>query len=162
MKLIRRVISGLLLVAYAAVGTSVLPAAMTLLAALDGSHAMSVQMSNDGMQLTLRHRAQDFTPCVQDHPGSLGRVVTSLCRTVNSGDHRLTAGHISTTVTVERDQFKTQETPAVLRNSEASFLLSLLTAFDSSSGDFVRNAIASTDAYAMHQRPMMATVQLLL
>lgn len=120
-------VAGILLVAYAAVGTSLLPAAATLLAALDGSHEMSVCLSTNGAQLTLHHSQADFTPAAADHRNPLGRMVTCLCRTGNAGDHRFTAEHLTASTTLEREFESTREVlPGPALNTAASFLLDLL------------------------------------
>ena len=87
--LTQRLITFVLLTAYAVTGTSVFPAVMVMAASYDGSHSVQISCSDKGTTVTLKHRRDSFTPDVGDHSNSLTRALVSLCNHANSGDHQL-------------------------------------------------------------------------
>lgn len=89
-----RFIASLVLMAYAITGTAIMPAAMALVAWMDGSHSVLISQSEEGTQLTLHHRQDAFTPAVEDHQNALTRAIVSLCRASEGGDHQLKSGRI--------------------------------------------------------------------
>lgn len=108
-----RIISALLLMAYAITGTSLTPAVMTMLADLDGSHQSLVRVSESGAQVVLHHRQSEFTPAVKDHRRGLARVLVSLCRADQDGDHQMTTNKLCGNVSQER------EAPSKVRSGDA-------------------------------------------
>lgn len=99
----QRFIAMVLLVAYAITGTSLLPALVSLAAALDGSHTVQVRRSEQGTTLTLLHRQADYTPQVDDHRNSVARLIVSMCKASEAGSHELSSSCISTGSLVGRD-----------------------------------------------------------
>ena len=87
----RSLISLLLLLAYVSTGTALVPGALTLMAALDGSHELKVELNDNGAHLILHHRKGDFTPRVSDHQSPLARVLVTICAKDAQGDHCLSA-----------------------------------------------------------------------
>jgi hypothetical protein len=86
-----RLLAFLLVLVYATTSTAVLPALIGWAAALEGSHTVNVAKSASGMQITLHHVRGDFTPKIADHQNVLARVMVSLCKASQSGDHHLDA-----------------------------------------------------------------------
>ncbi len=98
-----RLIAAFVLMAYAVVGTSALPAVLAFAAAWDSSHLLVVRESNHGMEITLHHQAGRVTPQVRDHTSEIARLLVSLSKPTQQGDHLVvcseaiiaTAGHES-------------------------------------------------------------------
>lgn len=92
----QRLIALVLLMAYTITGTALLPAVLTLGAAIDGSHAVIVSQSDHGTQLTLHHRHHEFTPAVRDHEHALARILVCFCSAAESGDHQFNSTQADT------------------------------------------------------------------
>lgn len=120
MHLFHRIISALLLMAYAITGTSLTPAVMTMLADLDGSHQSLVRVSENGAQVVLHHRRSEFTPAVNDHRRGLARVLVSLCRPDCEGDHQMTTSQLSGNVSQERETLSKVRSGDALLNAQAT------------------------------------------
>jgi len=88
----------LLLLAYAGTATSIMPAVFAALAELDGSHRVMICRTEEGLQVRLHHREDDYTPEVCDHEGMLGRLVVSFCQPAEEGDHSLSTNQVTGTV----------------------------------------------------------------
>lgn len=106
MKQTRQCLALILLLAYAITGTSALPAIMLALANMDGSHSVQLKNSKCGTQLVLHHNSGNYTPSLLDHQTALARVVVSLCRPDQSGDHNLVSAHVSSQTSNERQDVK--------------------------------------------------------
>lgn len=101
---VQRLIASLLLMAYAITGTSIMPAAMALMAWMDGGHSVMVVQSETGTRVTLHHRSDDYTPDIEDHRSPLARVLVSICSASDSGDHQMTSSSIEAGTRLERDE----------------------------------------------------------
>ena len=99
-----RLLAFLLVLVYASTSTAVLPALIGWAAALEGSHTVNVAKSASGMQITLHHVRGDFTPKIADHQNVLARVMVSLCKASQSGDHHLDASQVNDGPSVCRDR----------------------------------------------------------
>ncbi len=99
MKRIHSLMVVLLLLAYAGSATSIMPAVFAALAELDGSHRVLICRTEQGMEVRLHHREDDFTPDVCDHEGMLARLVVSFCHPAEEGDHSLLTNQVTGTVT---------------------------------------------------------------
>lgn len=99
MKRIHSLLVVLLLLAYAGTATSIMPAVFAALAELDGSHRVMICRTEQGLQVRLHHRENDYTPEVCDHAGLLGRLVVSFCHPATEGDHSLSTNQVTGTVT---------------------------------------------------------------
>ena len=157
--------SALLFGAYALVGTAMVPALLSLSAALDGSHEVCVELSESGARLTLVHQVGQFTPAVSDHQNSTSRALVSLCRNDREGNHEFNAAHLSSRSLVNRDveiraSIDLQPSlnlAASLRHQDAiAFCFAPVGGFSSC---LWRNFNAPPLASPL---PMMATVQLLI
>jgi len=96
----------LLLLAYAGTATSVMPAAFAALAALDGSHRVLICRTEMGTEVRLHHRDNDYTPEVCDHEGMLAKLIVSICRPAEEGDHSLSSNQVTGTLTGPDDEVK--------------------------------------------------------
>jgi hypothetical protein len=157
----QRLIAFLVLMAYAMTGTAIMPATMALAAWVDGSHTILVSQSDEGTQLTLHHRSDEFTPAIEDHPKTLARVIVSLCKGSEGGDHQLKSGHIDTTAQKERDEHQDaiKSRPSYNLTETRELLLSFqfpTSATTRPCGD------ADRPASQQDLAPMLATVQLLI
>jgi hypothetical protein len=101
---VQRLIASLLLMAYAITGTSVMPAALALMASMDGGHSVSVVQSETGTRVVLHHRSDEYTPEIEDHRSPLARVLVSICSASDSGDHQMTSSSIEAGTRLEREQ----------------------------------------------------------
>jgi hypothetical protein len=101
---VQRLIASLLLMAYAITGTSVMPAALALMACMDGGHSVMVVQSETGTRVTLHHRSDEYTPDIEDHCSPLARVLVSICSASDSGDHQMTSSSIEAGTRLERDE----------------------------------------------------------
>ena len=99
----QRLITLVLLMAYAITGTSVFPAVMVMAATYDGSHSVQISCSDKGTTVTLKHSRDSFTPDVADHSNSLARALVSLCNDANSGDHQLSCAQFQFNAGAERE-----------------------------------------------------------
>ena len=106
MKRAHRMLVLLLLLTYTGTATAVMPAAFAALAVLDGSHRVLICRSEQGMEVRLHHRENDYTPEVCDHDGLLAQMVVSFCRPAEEGDHSLTTNQVTGTVTNPGDEAK--------------------------------------------------------
>jgi hypothetical protein len=100
----QRLIAFLLVLAYASTSTAAVPALVGWAAALEGSHTVNVAKSASGMQITLHHVRGDFTPKIADHQNALARVMVSLCKASQSGDHHLDASQLKDGPSACRDR----------------------------------------------------------
>jgi len=96
----------LLLLAYAGTATSIMPAVFAALAELDGSHRVMICRTEQGMQVRLHHRDDDYTTEVCDHGGLLAKLVVSFCRPDTEGDHSLSTNQVVGTLTSPDDEAK--------------------------------------------------------
>ncbi|WP_395739969.1 hypothetical protein [Prosthecobacter sp.] len=108
MERIHRMFAALLLLAYAGTATSIMPAVFAALAAIDGGHRVMICRTEQGMQVRLHHREDDFTPEVCDHEGLLGRILVSYCEPGTEGDHSLSTNQVTGTLTEPDDEAKRQ------------------------------------------------------
>jgi hypothetical protein len=120
MSLMHRFIALLLLLAYASAGTSVMPAVVTLLADLDGSHESCVQLSESRAQIVLHHRQSAFTPDLEDHERCLTRLLVRLCPSDREGDHELSLSHLSGGADLERKASVVLPAESLLLNAMAT------------------------------------------
>lgn len=165
MKTWNRFIAGLLLGVYILTGTAVVPALVTLTAALDGGHDLRVELSETGTRLTLIHQAGHFTPAITDHSNPASRAVVGLCRNDQAGNHEFKSSSLSSRGLWDPG-FKAREglKVAAWLNHDASWLHQNALAFCFA---MRANLVPSYwHAFAMPHRtpplPMMATVQLLI
>lgn len=157
----QRLIASVVLMAYAITGTAIMPAAMALAAWVDGSHTVMVSQSAEGTQLTLHHRTGAYTPSIQDHQTALARVIVSLCKASDGGDHQLKSGRIDRTTQGAREsqQDAIKRTPQINLTETCELLLSF---------QFPTSAMMRSSSYpdlpVIQQgiSPMLATVQLLI
>jgi len=96
----------LLLLAYTGTATAVMPAVFAALAELDGSHRVMICRTEQGMEVRLHHREDDYTPEVCDHAGLLAQMVVSFCRPAAEGDHSLTTNQVTGTLANPGDAAK--------------------------------------------------------
>jgi hypothetical protein len=106
MKRIHSLLVVLLLLAYAGTATAIMPAVFAALAELDGSHRVMICRTEQGMQVRLHHREDDYTPEVCDHTGLLAKLVVSFCRPAEEGDHSLSTNQVTGTLTSPDDEAK--------------------------------------------------------
>lgn len=106
MKRFQSMLGVLLLLAYACTATSVMPAVFAALAVIDGSHRVMICRTEQGTEVRLHHRENDFTPEVCDHVGMLARLVVSFCRPAEEGDHSLATSQVTGTLTSQDDEAK--------------------------------------------------------
>ena len=98
----QRLIALLLLMAYTITGTSALPAAIAVLAAVDGGHEVLIGQTENGVRVTLHHRPGEYTPCLADHHHALTRVLVRLCSSSRQGDHQLASSRFESTADSEK------------------------------------------------------------
>ena len=120
MQLVHRLIATLLLLAYASTGTSLMPAVMTLLAEVEGSHESRVHLGENGAQVVLHHRQSEFTPAVKDHRRGLARVLVSFCQSDREGDHQMTTAQFAGNAGVERVEISKARSADDLFNAQAT------------------------------------------
>ena len=106
MKRAHRILVLLLLLTYAGTATAVMPVVFAALAVLDGSHRVLICRSEQGMEVRLHHRENDYTPEVCDHDGILAQLVVSFCRPAAEGDHSLTTNQVAGTLANSGDEAK--------------------------------------------------------
>jgi hypothetical protein len=99
----QRLLGLLLLAVYSVTGTSAFSAVVAAAALAEGSHSVVVAQDATGTRVLLRHRSGAFTPKICDHRSSLARAVVTLCQKDAAGDHRFSAGHLSSNVSRECD-----------------------------------------------------------
>lgn len=157
----RRFIASLLLMAYAITGTSLMPATMLVLANLDGSHSVQVRESDHGTQLVLHHNGGNYTPLVNDHQGTLARVVVSLCRPDQAGDHNLVSAHMSGQVNTERQNSNSPVKQAALLNYLATSALILWKSQSENTSTVKLRRVEDRGSRIVQRRPL-STVQLLI
>lgn len=126
MSLSQRLLSLILLVAYAMTGTAVLPASLALLASLDDSHAVQVGQSAQGVSLRLQHRSGEYTPEVADHCQPLAQVLVRFCERDPAGDHQLVTRRVHASTSLEREAVHAGLKSAPLFNAAATTVLRLL------------------------------------
>lgn len=110
----QRIIALVLLVAYAITGTSVMPAVVSLAAWVDGSHAVIVQQSEQGMKVTLHHRSDCFTPRLADHENTLAKILVSMCSASQEGDHQMSVAHVTASTGLRDDMVRRAHSAPVL------------------------------------------------
>lgn len=98
MKRIHSLLVVLLLLAYAGTATAVMPAVFAALAVMDGSHQVIICRTEQGTEVRLHHRENDYTPEVCDHTGLLTRMVVSFCRPAAEGDHSLSNNQVTSSL----------------------------------------------------------------
>lgn len=106
MKRIHSLLVVLLLLAYAGTATAIMPAVFAALAVLDGSHRVMICRTEQGTQVRLHHRENDYTPEVCDHEGVLAKWIVSFCRPAAEGDHSLSTNQVTGTLTSSDDEVK--------------------------------------------------------
>ncbi len=156
MNLQRRITALIVLTAYVVTGTSLMPVLLFMLASLDGSHTVLVRQSGESTQLVLHHNAGHYTPQICDHARPLARMLVSLCRPDQEGDHNLVAAHLSSNANAERDALKgAVKKAAVLNFFATSAMMSWvppLTAKTSATGSFSSSGRACAK---QRQRPVV-------
>ncbi|MCA1962321.1 MAG: hypothetical protein LDL31_00065 [Prosthecobacter sp.] len=95
LSLLQRLIYCIVLTAYAVTGTAVMPALMAIAAGIEGSHQVAVTETGHGVHLAMRHLKGSFTPAVSDHPSQTARLLVSLCKSTEQGDHLLCSEQFS-------------------------------------------------------------------
>ncbi len=161
MQLAHRIISALLLLAYASTGTSLMPAVMTLLAEVEGSHESRVQLGENGAQIVLHHRQSEFTPAVNDHRRGLARVLVSFCQSDREGDHQMTTAQLTGNTAMGRLEISKARSGDDLFNAQATHEQQLLL-------QLLKPRMSCYDAFAprvsiSHQPPsLLTTIQLLI
>lgn len=123
--LIQRLIAALLLLTYLVTGTTVLPAVVALAADLGGGHQLRVSQSEHGLQLTLRHDSQGYTPKAADHGSALTRTVVHLCAPTREGDHQYSADSFDSNAGSEREHGSRAAKQPPALNQAATLQLSL-------------------------------------
>lgn len=96
----------LLLLAYAGTATTIMPAVVAVLAALDGSHRVLICRTEQGTEVRLHHRDHECTPEVWDHQGMLAKLIVSICRPAEDGDHSLSSNQVTGTLTDPDEEVK--------------------------------------------------------
>jgi hypothetical protein len=161
MHLSLRFISALLLLAYACTGTSLMPAVMSMLAVLEGSHESRVHLGETGAQVVLHHRQSEFTPAVNDHRRGLARVLVSFCQSDRDGDHQMTTAQFAGNAGVERVEISKARSADDLFNAQATQVWQHLL-------QMLRPRVTLDDVLAprvsiSHQPPsLLTTIQLLI
>ena len=120
MQLAHRIISALLLLAYASTGTSLMPAVMTLLAEVEGTPASRVRIGESGALIVLHHRQSEFTHAVNDPRRGLARVLVSFCQSDREGDHQMTTAQFTGNGGIERLEISKARSADELFNPEAT------------------------------------------
>lgn len=164
MRRLNQLIAIFLLGAYALTGTSILPALVTLLARLDGSHLVSVNLTESGIHLCLNHQNGNFTPTPADHQNTSGQWVTHFCRTNSSSNHEFNSHQFSPRIGSDSDlDLTAKPAPTPSLNHGASMVLSLLApSRNLDSFNPCQSFADSRQVPLPSQWPMTATVQLLL
>lgn len=118
-----KVVAVLLLVCHVTSATAVVPFFVTMLAAVDGGHAVVVEYQQGGVGIRLHHQAGDFTPCLRDHHSLAGRLAATLCGAAKTdGDHVLAASDsMPNTELKKRQAFSSR----LLAEKAASVILSI-------------------------------------
>lgn len=160
-----RIIASVLLMAFMATGTPVMPAAVAMLAALDGSHSVAIHSSEHGTQLVLRHEAGGYTPEIQDHKSPLARALVVFCRPDVQHDHLFTTAQISSSASPVREDAKTEFQSAT--GAELPLPVFIITTEPWSGRDMIRvpmpaTATSSRDVARRQHCRVLATVQLLV
>ena len=161
MQLAHRLIATLLLLAYASTGTSLMPAVMTLLVEVEGSHESQVRLGENGAQVVLHHRQSEFTPDVNDHRHGLARVLVSFCQSDHEGDHQMTTAQFAGNAGVERVETSKARSADDLFNPQATqewqHLLHI------SQPRVTRDDVFAQRVSIFHQPPsLLTTIQLLI
>lgn len=161
MHLFHRLITTLLLLAYASTGTSLMPAVMTLLAEVEGSHESRVHLGENGAQVVLHHRQSEFTPAVNDHRRGLARVLVSFCQSDQEGDHQMTTAQFAGNAGVERVEISKARSAADLFNAQATQEWQRL--LHISQPRVTRDDVFAPWVSISHQPPsLLTTIQLLI
>jgi hypothetical protein len=113
----QRLMCLILLLAFAATGTSVFSAAITVMAEIDGTHGVWVNQDEGGLHLILRHQQGHLTLRVCDHSSPLTRLVVTLCQTRTTGDHSFNAAELTGSLRQEEDGQKAATRDAVAADS---------------------------------------------
>jgi hypothetical protein len=151
----------ILLMVYTITGTSLVPAAMLMLATIDGSHSIQIRESDQGTQLLLHHKAGQFTPQVCDHQKTLARIIVSMCRPNTEGDHKMISAHVASSVNSERDLLlKTAVKNSPMLNYLATSSL-VLWVPKPNTPSFVKGLVRDEPVFKQRQLSL-ATVQLLI
>lgn len=158
----QRLIALLLLVAYATTGTSLLPATVAVLAALDGGHEVLIGQTENGVRLTLHHRPDDYTPCVADHHSALARVLVRLCSSSQQGDHQLASSRFESTADSEKKCLaRVSKRPAPVNMAATLLLCQIFTATARATS---RQGVSTSIPVLQEPvfRSMLSTVQMLV
>lgn len=123
--LIQRLIAALLLLTYLVTGTTVLPAMVALAADCGGGHQLRISQSEHGLQLTLRHDGQGYTPKAADHCNALTRTVVHFCAPTREGDHRFSSDSFDSSTGSEREHGSRAAKQAPVLNQAATLQLCL-------------------------------------
>lgn len=161
MLLVHRLIAALLLLAYASTSTSLMPAVMTLLAEVEGSHESRVHLGESGAQVVLHHRQSEFTPAVNDHHCALARVLVSFCQSDREGDHQMTTAQLAGSAGVERVEISKARSVDELFNAQATTEWQHL--LHISQPRVTRDNVFAPRVSISHQPPsLLTTIQLLI
>lgn len=161
MHLVHRLIAALLLLAYASTGTSLMPAVMTLLAEVEGSHESRVRLGENGAQVVLHHRQSEFTPAVNDHRRGLARVLVSFCQSDREGDHQMTTAKFAGNAGVERVEISKARSADDLFNAQATQEWQHLLCI--SQPRVTHDVVFAPQVLISHQPPsLLTTIQLLI
>ncbi|MES2598216.1 MAG: hypothetical protein V4662_22975 [Verrucomicrobiota bacterium] len=161
--LLQRLIALLLLAAYTVSGTSALPAVLVLVASLEGSHEVLIGQVDGSVSLTLHHRPDEYTPCVEDHQSASARVLVSLCRSSGQGDHQITSTRFDTNAEREKETLASLSKQPLSVNQSATFQLEqLLTDRARATSRQGKTTPVPVTAHEPALRPALSTVQMLV
>lgn len=115
-----KVVAACLLICHITSATAIVPFVVMTLAAVDGSHAVTVECSGAGAGVRLHHRAGDFTPCLRDHHSLAGRLAATLCGAAKTdGDHVLAASANSLNTEIKKRDDLAGDARSVPSSAEA-------------------------------------------
>lgn len=159
---LQRLIALLLLMAYTITGTSALPAAIAVLAAVDGGHEVLIGQTENGVRVTLHHRPGEYTPCLADHHHALTRALVSLCRSSGQGDHQLSSARFETNAESEKKSLAhAAKQPAPVNTAATLLLCQIFTATARATSRQGMTTIMPM-LHGPAQRPVLTTVQMLM
>jgi hypothetical protein len=138
-----------------------MPAVMTLLAEVEGSHESRVRLGENGAQVVLHHRQSEFTPAVNDHRRGLARVLVSFCQSDREGDHQMTTAQFAGNAGVERVEISKARSADDLFNAQATQEWQHLLCI--SQPRVTHDVVFAPQVLISHQPPsLLTTIQLLI
>ncbi|MBL9146060.1 MAG: hypothetical protein JNM99_20430 [Verrucomicrobiaceae bacterium] len=82
-----RCVALLLLCLYGMAATPVTSLAFMGMALVSEEHEVQIVMDGRGSLEVVLHHHHTYTPCVRDHSGTVDRILASLCKGDDAGDH---------------------------------------------------------------------------